>query len=109
MTLNDQSPVMDVSPWPQGKGFTGAQKWWDYMLSQDERKRLDHLMGVALLDEEVRERLVTQRDASLLAAFGLSEETQGWLRGIKANTLVELAEAIVSSPVHEPSAMSATP
>lgn len=96
MTLNDPRPVMDISPWPQGQGFAGGKAWWDYMLSQDERKRLDHLMGVALLNDDIRERLVSQRDVALLVAFGLSEETQGWLRGIQATSLVELAQAIVS-------------
>jgi hypothetical protein len=90
------TPVMDVLPWPQGQGFAGATSWWDYMLSKDESRRLDNLMGVALLDEEVSQRLVNDRDDTLLASFGLSKETRSWLRGIPATSLVELAEAIVS-------------
>ncbi len=61
MALNDQGLVMDVTPWPKGHGFTGSDAWWQYMLSKDERRRLDNLMGVALLDEEIRGRLVEQR------------------------------------------------
>ncbi|HLV37002.1 MAG TPA: hypothetical protein VKY59_17895 [Spirillospora sp.] len=93
-----QTPTMDVLPWPQGHGFQGAPAWWDYMRSKEERKRLDNLMGLALLDEDICRRLIKDRDPSLLAAFGLSQETQSWLRSIKATTLAELAEAIVAGP-----------
>ncbi len=96
MSQNFHTPVMDVLPWPQGQGFTGANAWWDYMLSKDESRRLDSLMGVALLDEQLSERLVTDRDDTLLASFGLSKETRTWLRNVPATSLVELAQAIVS-------------
>ncbi len=92
MAMMDQTPIMDVSPWPEGRGFEG---WWDELGRSAEMKRLDNLMGVALLDESVRHRLVKERDASLLTAFGLSHETQSWLREIQATTLAELAQAIV--------------
>lgn len=95
MAMMDQTPIMDVSPWPEGRGFEGARLWWDDLARSDEMKRLDNLMGVALLDENVRHRLVKERDASLLTAFGLSSETQSWLREIQASTLAELAQAIV--------------
>jgi hypothetical protein len=95
MALMDQTPIMDVSPWPTGHGFEGASIWWDGVSRRDEMQRLDNLMGVALLDEDVRHRLVKERDTSLLAAFGLSKETQKWLREVKAGTLAELAQAIV--------------
>jgi len=101
MALNDQGPVMDVTPWPKGHGFAGSDAWWQYMLSKDERRRLDNLMGVALLDEEIRGRLVDQRDNTLMDAFGLSTETKSWLRTVKATSLVELAQAIVSAPQAE--------
>jgi hypothetical protein len=96
MSQTFQTPVMDVLPWPQGQGFTGATAWWDYMLSKDESRRLDNLMGVALLDEDMSQRLVTDRDDTLLASFGLSKETRTWLRNVPATSLVELAQAIVS-------------
>mgnify|MGYP005842906253 CR=1 FL=1 len=96
MALIDQTPVMDVSPWPHGRGFAGARSWWEYVISKEERQRLDNLMGIALLDEDVCERLVNERDDSLLSAFGLSEKTRNWLRAIQANSLDELAQAIVS-------------
>lgn len=95
MAMMDQAPIMDVSPWPEERGFEGANMWWNDLARSDEMKRLDYLMGVALLDETVRHRLVKERDASLLTAFGLSDETQSWLREIQATTLAELAQAIV--------------
>ncbi len=96
MLRTKQAPVMDVAPWPNGKGFTGGTEWWDYVLSKDELQRLDNLMGLALLDQQVCVRLLDERDESLMKAFGLSNQTQVWLRGIKATSLVELAQAIVT-------------
>ncbi len=94
LQLNEK-PVMDVLPFPNGRGFTGASAWWDYMMNKEERQRLDNLMGLALLDESVCDRLINKRDESLLGAFGLSRETQSWLRAVNASSLTELAEAIV--------------
>lgn len=93
-----QAPTMDVLPWPAGHGFQGTDSWWELVRSKEERKRLDNLMGLALLDEDISRRLLKDRDASLFAAFGLAQETQLWLRSIKATTLVEFAEAILSGP-----------
>jgi hypothetical protein len=93
-----QLPTMDVLPWPNGHGFQGANVWWDHVRSKEERKRLDNLMGLALLDEDVCRRLLQDRDSGLFTAFGLSLETQAWLRAINAATLVELAEAILAGP-----------
>ena len=101
MAMMDQTPVIDVSPWPNGRGFAGASTWWEYVMGKEEKQRLDNLMGIALLDDDVCDRLVNQRDSSLLAAFGLSKETQNWLRTIEANSLVELAQAIVSQTQSE--------
>lgn len=97
MALADPTPlVMDVLPWPHGHGFSGTDIWWEYILSQEERQRLDQLMGIALLDETICDRLVHQRDDSLFTAFGISEKTQKWLGTISANSLAELAQAIVT-------------
>jgi len=93
---------MDVLPWPRGRGFTGAKAWWNYVLGKEEQRRLDHLMGVALLDEGICNRLVQERDSSLLTAFGLSEETQAWLRTINATSLVEFAQAVVAGSGQTP-------
>ena len=98
MALMRQSPVMDITPWPRGQGFTGANAWWDYMMSKEERRRLDNLLGVALLDEDIRTRLVSKRDDSLLEKFGLSEKTRSRLRDIQASSLADLAQQIMSEP-----------
>lgn len=94
----NESPVMDVLPWPSGHGFTGVNAWWDYVMTKEERQRLDNLMGLALLDENVCDRLIIERDETLMKAFGLSTETQTWLRGVEATSLTELAQAIISGP-----------
>lgn len=96
MALMDQTPVMDVLPWPGGHGFSGTGTWWEYVMSKEERTRLDNLMGIALLDDEVCKRLVDDRDENLLQAFGISEKTRAWLRGIQASSLTELAQKLVS-------------
>ncbi len=88
---------MDVLPWPNGHGFSGADVWWDYLLSRSERQRLENLMGLALLDRKLCESLLARRDDSLLAAFGLSQETRDWLKSIKANSLAELAQAMMAA------------
>ena len=89
---------MDVSPWPHGQGFSGANTWWEYLLSKTERQRLESLIGAALLDKAVCEQLVRDRDENLLAAFGLGSETRQWLRTIRADTLTQLAKAIAAAP-----------
>jgi hypothetical protein len=104
MAQMTRTPVMDVTPWPSGHGFNGSEAWWDYVLSKDERSRIDNLIGVAMLDAKVSERLVRERDESLFRAFGLSEETRSWLRTVQANSLVELARAIVAVPQYGHSA-----
>lgn len=97
MSYAVQGLVMDVFPWPQGLGFSGSSAWWDYVLDKEDRQKLDHLLGMALLDPKISDLLVNKRDASLLEAFKLSQETQVWLRTIEASTLTELAQAIVSA------------
>lgn len=94
MTSVQANVITDVSPWPTGKGFSGANAWWQHVLSQDERKRLDNLMGIALLDTEIGKQLLTGQDDTLYSAFGLSEETRQRLRSIQATTLVDFAQAI---------------
>lgn len=101
MAMIDETPVMDVLPWPTGHGFSGSGTWWEYVLEKEEKRRLDNLMGIALLDEDVRHRLVKERDSSLFTAFGLSPETQSWIRALPANSLTELAQAIVSTLPNE--------
>ena len=94
---NTNSVVMDVLPWPSGYGFSGSDAWWQHTLSQGERERLDDLLGLALLDKTVCDQLVIQRDPKLLDAFALSGDTRHWLTAIKANTLQEFAQALLSA------------
>ncbi|HVO70342.1 MAG TPA: hypothetical protein VMT24_09870 [Aggregatilineaceae bacterium] len=89
--------VMDALPWPTGSGFAGTDVWQQHSLSQSERERLDNLMGLALLDQDVHERLLVQRDPSLLDAFDLSEDMRRSLSTIQASTLKEFAQAIVAA------------
>lgn len=101
MNQQNMNLVMDVSPWPEGQGFSGSGAWWEHVRALDEQKRLDNLMGVALLDEAVCEQLLHGRSDSLMNAFGLSEETQRRLRTVRAATLADLAQAISQPPYHE--------
>lgn len=94
MTQDNTKLVMDVSPWPQGHGFAGASTWWDHIHEQNEQKRLDSLMGVALLDAEICERLLSGSDDTLMTAFEISAETQSRLRSVQATNLTDLAQAL---------------
>jgi hypothetical protein len=102
MTQNNTRLVMDISPWPQGHGFAGAKTWWDHVHGQDEQKRLDNLMGVALLDADICERLLSGSDDSLMNAFGISEETQSRLKTAQASSLTDLAQALTYNRVANP-------
>ena len=70
------------------------QVWQGYLLSNDERRRIDNLMGRALLDDSFCQELLHNRSTTLLAEFGLSASTQDWLCSIEASSLSELAQAI---------------
>jgi len=96
--------VMDVLPWPAGRGFRGADAWWEYVLNKDERQRLDQLLGLALLDQSICKRLLEQHDKSLFSRFGLSEATLNWIETIPAKNLTEFAKAIVAGPSARPEA-----
>ncbi|MBL8134648.1 MAG: hypothetical protein L6Q98_05370 [Anaerolineae bacterium] len=68
--------------------------WRGYLIGQDEKRRINRMLTSALLDDALCARLVYDRDSSLLSSFGLSLETQQWLRGIQAESLEELAGEI---------------
>ena len=68
--------------------------WRGFLLSAEEKRRIDQLMGSALLDESLCDLLVNKRDLSVMASFGLSFETQKWLRSVEAASLEELAQEI---------------
>ena len=99
--------VMDVTPWPSGRGFSGGAAWWHYIRGKTEAQRLDSLMGLALLDESIRLQLLADPEP-LLQEFELSEETRLWFRSLKATSLTELAEAMVAALRTAPSTLSSS-
>ncbi len=86
--------VMDVCPWPQGQGFTGRQAWWNYVLTLDQQDRLDVLLMMALLSEQIRHSLL-RHDRILLSSFEFSPDTMTLLEAIEAETLEEFAQALI--------------
>jgi hypothetical protein len=84
-------PGMDPS------GFASGDVWRQHTLSQGERERLDDLVGQALIDQDVHDRLLIQRDPALFGTFNLSDETRRWCATVQANTLKEFAQAIIAA------------
>src|SRR5579864_9130988 len=101
--MNTQQPYSTLSlpivvdAWPNGSAFGSADVWEHHTLAPNEGERLDHLVGLALLDSSVCNRLIVQRDPSLLDAFNLADDTRQWLATVQARTLEELAQAIVAA------------
>ncbi len=90
-----QGPASVLLPWSGGHGGMRDRKGErGYVLSAEERERLDALLGTALVDADVRRRLLDDRDDSLLVDFAIPEETQAWLRSLKVTSLTELAQAV---------------
>lgn len=61
-----------------------------------EKHKIDMLLGAALLNSDIQRRLVNDRDRNLLSEYQLADETQSWLSTIPANSLSELAAAVIS-------------
>jgi hypothetical protein len=85
---------MDVFPWPGGHGFSGRNDWWRYLLHQEEAYRLDVLITLAFMHEDIRKRLLDDRDIDLMAMFQLSLATIRWLAQVEAHTITDLALAV---------------
>jgi len=79
---------------PEKRELGRKKLWQGYLLTQEERCQIDHLMGRALLDYRFCERLIQHRDVSIFAEYGLSPATQQWLCSIEASSLTEFAQAI---------------
>ena len=62
-----------------------------------DRKKLDQLLGAALLNPQICHRLIYERDQRLFEEYELAPETQVWLRNLKVCSLIELAEAVTVS------------
>lgn len=95
MPITRQSSARNTALKPRITELKRPDVWQGFLIPHDEMRRIDRLMGTAMLDDALGHRLVHQRDGALLASFGLSLETQNWLRSIEASTLDELAQAIV--------------
>jgi hypothetical protein len=70
------------------------QTWQGYLLSQDDQRRIDALMGRALLDPTFCEELLKRCDVGLLAEFGFRTEIVAWLCSLEVTSLAEFAEAV---------------
>ncbi len=66
-------------------------------LTMSDRRKLDRLIGIALLDAHVRERLLVSRDENLLVEFQLDPQVRRWLLGMQASTLDELARVVCTA------------
>lgn len=62
-----------------------------------ERECLEDLLRQALIDKDIRDRLLVQRDWSLFDAFNLSTEARRWCSSLAPTTLKEFAEAILTA------------
>ena len=65
------------------------------LLIEDEREKLDRLIGSAMLDSETYNRLVVERDAALFEEFALSPVSRHFISGLQTVSLAEIADAIV--------------
>ena len=86
--------ILDVSPWPSGLGFEESETWWAYVLDQSEEDRLDFLVTIALLSEEVTLLLLTHNRA-LLDRFEFTQPMIAFLSEIEATSLDEFARALI--------------
>src|SRR5258708_38944389 len=79
-------------------GFAGGDVWRQPdTLSQSDRDHLDNLVGHALIDQDIHDRLLRHRDPSLFDVFKVSDETRNWCATVQASTLQEFAEAIIAA------------
>ncbi len=89
--------VLYFLPGMDRSGFANGDVWRQHALSQSERERLDDLVGQALIDQTVHDRLLIHRDPSLFDTFNLSDETRRWCATVQASTLKEFAQAIIEA------------
>lgn len=86
-------PNESSRPYPvRGEGSTTRP------FTPTERASIDALLGAALLDKELCERLVNGRDTALLTANGLSLPVQRWLKSLPASNITEIAQAVIYHP-----------
>jgi hypothetical protein len=88
-------PQTDV--WPNGSPAGYTDVWERPTPAQNERERLDNLIGLALVDSSIRDRLMVQHDRSLVDAFNLTDETRQRLSNTRAGSLQELAQSMLGA------------
>lgn len=100
MTLNiyNLQPILDIYPWPNGLGFRGSEEWWVYVCHQTEEDKLDLLIIMAHLSDQICELLLVH-DQELLSRFQFSSCTLEYLSGIQAKNLIEFATALVEQNI----------
>lgn len=65
------------------------------ILDDEQIKKINYLLGWALLDDATHQGFVVERDSTLMTEQGLSWQVQHWLRSLEAGTIEELAEQIL--------------
>lgn len=87
-------PTIDLFPWPDGLGFKGAEEWWSYVCHQTEADKLDLLITMAHLSDEIC-TLLLKHDKDLFNRFQFSSCTLERLSTIQVNSLIDFATALV--------------
>jgi hypothetical protein len=95
MSITYQSqPTIDCYPWPDGLGFRGAEEWWSYVCRQTEADKLDLLITMAHLSDQICALLLVH-DQDLFNRFQFLYCTLERLATIHVNSLAEFATALV--------------
>ena len=71
------------------------------LFSGQELLKLNQLVGAALTNRSICQRLVKQRDATLQSEFNLTAETWQYIASIKVASLDELCQALLQLQTHE--------
>lgn len=69
---------------------------WRHAIPQQEMQKFDMLMGEALLSDQLRQRLLVEKDEKLFEQYALSSQIRQMLRMITVSSLTELAQAILT-------------
>jgi len=79
---------------PVRETLTAQEDSRPFSFSAAERDSLDVLLGAALLDSDVRQRLVVRRDTTLFNSYAISQRVQRWLKALQATSVAEIAQAV---------------
>jgi hypothetical protein len=95
MAIEHSQSVIDLHPWPDGLGFQDSSSWWAYVRSRREAEKLDLLLTMALLSQDIC-RLLLTHDQTLFEAIQFSPQMIALLSEIDANTLPEFTTALAA-------------